>query len=187
MDRDKIFEKNKNLVYYVVNKYFASCRDKNDMIQEGFVGLLRAIDTFDKDYGVQFQTYATRCIINSVNDFVRRNKTISTRSAKNNVEVISMYATISEGDNKSIMLGDTLSGKDYIKEFELWDTITSYVNSIRDKKQKQVFLMFLNNKRLYGQAKEREIRSKCKISRTTMYRIIKENLNRLEKEIEWRN
>lgn len=40
--------------------------EKSDLIQEGMIGLLRAISSFDSKKGVSFKTYADRCIGNSM-------------------------------------------------------------------------------------------------------------------------
>lgn len=47
---------------------------QDDGVQEAYIGLLKAIDTFDPDQGFKFSTYATHCIRNAIYDFVRREK-----------------------------------------------------------------------------------------------------------------
>jgi RNA polymerase primary sigma factor len=47
------------LVYNVVRKYHSRYHNREDLVQEGFCGLLRAIDRFDPSRGVQFITFAT--------------------------------------------------------------------------------------------------------------------------------
>ncbi|MBE6647917.1 MAG: sigma-70 family RNA polymerase sigma factor [Ruminococcaceae bacterium] len=39
---------------------------KEDLIQEGFIGLLKAVHSFDKNHNCSFQTFAKHCIRNSV-------------------------------------------------------------------------------------------------------------------------
>ncbi len=61
-------------------KGFAEDRAKNlvpdalvdDATQEAYIGLLKAIRTFNPDSGFQFNTYATHCIRNAVYDFMRK-------------------------------------------------------------------------------------------------------------------
>jgi RNA polymerase sporulation-specific sigma factor len=63
-------------------KAFAEARAKQtlpdhwieDGTQEAYVGLLKAIDTFNPETGFKFSTYATHCIRNAIYDFVRREK-----------------------------------------------------------------------------------------------------------------
>jgi RNA polymerase sigma factor (sigma-70 family) len=63
-------------------KAFAEARAKQtlpdhwveDGTQEAYIGLLKAIDTFNPDQGFKFSTYATHCIRHAIYDFVRREK-----------------------------------------------------------------------------------------------------------------
>jgi RNA polymerase sigma factor for flagellar operon FliA len=48
------------------------CVDVNDLVQEGYMGLHRAIGTFDLSYGVKFTTYACSAIRGAMLDSLRR-------------------------------------------------------------------------------------------------------------------
>lgn len=61
------------LVYSVANKYFRTDKDKEDLIQEGFVGLLRASKSWNEQKAA-FSTYAMRCILNEMLMFCRKRK-----------------------------------------------------------------------------------------------------------------
>ena len=50
------------LVRVCARPYFLAGADSEDLIQEGMLGLLSAIRTFDPDKGVKFSTYAEFCI-----------------------------------------------------------------------------------------------------------------------------
>lgn len=41
--------------------------DSDDFVQEGMLGFLRAVDTYDFSRGVPFEAYAFRCMQNSIN------------------------------------------------------------------------------------------------------------------------
>lgn len=65
---------NMNLVYKIASKYSKNTSiDKDDLVQEGCIGMLKAIEKFDVESGFSFSTYATwwirqsitRCISNS--------------------------------------------------------------------------------------------------------------------------
>ncbi len=56
--------------------------DKDDLEQEGCIGLLNAIPRFDGDKGIRFLTYAASFIRNAMVDFIRRESTDGLASQK---------------------------------------------------------------------------------------------------------
>ena len=57
-----IFEKYENFVFLKAKNYFLMGADKDDLIQEGMIGLLKAIRGYDKDRLASFKTFASICI-----------------------------------------------------------------------------------------------------------------------------
>lgn len=115
-DREQKIIDNMGLVHYVLHKYFPLYIDNQDNIQNGYVGLIKAVDSFDESTGNTFSTYASRCIFNEIAmDLRRRNK-----YAKD----ISLHAVLAEGDTRDepLIIEDVLSYEDdytplYIQEF----------------------------------------------------------------------
>lgn len=62
--REEIIIRNMNLVYFLINKSLYDNTDDN--FQIGFIGLIKAVDTFDIESGHSFSTYASRCIMNEI-------------------------------------------------------------------------------------------------------------------------
>ena len=59
---DFIIEKYKDLVNMKVGKYFIIGAEKEDIIQEGMIGLFKAIQSFNPDKQNSFKTFANMCI-----------------------------------------------------------------------------------------------------------------------------
>jgi RNA polymerase sigma factor (sigma-70 family) len=56
--RDHLVEENLGLVYKVAERYHNSDIDREDLIQEGNLGLIRAAELFEPNRGLKFSTYA---------------------------------------------------------------------------------------------------------------------------------
>ncbi|CAK7037136.1 MAG: RNA polymerase sigma factor RpoD [Tissierella sp.] len=75
-----IVEQNKKFLYFCRNYAIKSIAineeyldsEKEDLIQEGYVGLLEAVNKFDEDKGIKFTTYASRCIIGAMMDYLKK-------------------------------------------------------------------------------------------------------------------
>lgn len=57
--RDKLIERNLRLVVNIARRYIGRGLDFQDLIQEGNLGLIKAIDRFDYQVGTKVSTYAT--------------------------------------------------------------------------------------------------------------------------------
>jgi len=72
--RNKLVTNNQALVTFIVNKYYSSKKEhkkyREDLLQEGTIGLLSAIDGFNVELGFKFSTYATWWIRQAVNNYL---------------------------------------------------------------------------------------------------------------------
>lgn len=62
------------MVSLLSKKYFSPSLTADDWFQEGMIGFLDAVRTYDSDGGASFATYATVCIRNRLNSSLRKVK-----------------------------------------------------------------------------------------------------------------
>ena len=69
--RDTFIQGNLRLVLSVIQRFSGRGENPDDLFQVGCIGLVKAIDNFDTEVGVQFSTYAVPMIIGEVRRFLR--------------------------------------------------------------------------------------------------------------------
>ena len=83
--REVLIEQNLGLVHHIVKRFLGRGYDAEDLFQIGAMGLLKAIEKFDVEYGVCFSTYAVPLIMGEIRRFLRDDGMIKvSRSIKEN-------------------------------------------------------------------------------------------------------
>jgi len=67
-----IIEAYRSNVEAIAMKYIASPLEKDDLVQEGMIGLLAAVKSYNPEKGAKFATYASICINNSVQTALKK-------------------------------------------------------------------------------------------------------------------
>ena len=71
--REQIVEENMGLVFAIVRRFQGRGCEKEDLIQIGCIGLLKAIDNFNSGFDVRFSTYAVPMITGEIKRYLRDN------------------------------------------------------------------------------------------------------------------
>ena len=74
--REELISGNLRLVLSVIQRFGNRGENPDDLFQVGRIGLMKAIDHFDVDQGVQFSTYGVPMIIGEVRRFLRDNNSV---------------------------------------------------------------------------------------------------------------
>lgn len=173
--RDKLIEHNLRLVAHIVRKYYASCKNQEDLISVGTIGLIKAIDSFNFFNGARFATYAAKCIQNEILMLFRSQKKLGYEVSLNDtididkdgnpltyIDIVCTEDTIAEDIDKKIKINKALE----------------YIRDKLDDREKQIIIMRygLGNTKAYTQ---REVAQKLDISRSYVSRIEKSVLEKI--------
>lgn len=74
--RNELVTSNMHLVVYIANKYDSSSFSKSDLIQQGYLGLIRAANTYNPESKASFGTYASILIKQSISSLINEYKTL---------------------------------------------------------------------------------------------------------------
>lgn len=69
--REQLIIRYIGLVSYLARRFYAHDEQLDDLIQVGFVGLIKAIDRFDATRGVNFTSYAVPTIVGEIRHYFR--------------------------------------------------------------------------------------------------------------------
>lgn len=67
----ELVENNVGLVHSVVKRFLNRGHEMEDLFQIGCIGLIKAVQKFDKSFGVKFSTYAVPMIMGEIKRFIR--------------------------------------------------------------------------------------------------------------------
>jgi RNA polymerase sporulation-specific sigma factor len=74
--REEIANGNLKLVLSILKKFSTLDENKDDLFQIGCIGLMKAIDNFDPNFGVKFSTYCVPMILGEIRRYVRDNTSL---------------------------------------------------------------------------------------------------------------
>ena len=170
--RNKLIEHNLRLVAHIVKKYDSKMIDNDDLISIGTIGLIKGIDSYNKDKNVKLTTYVARCAENEILMYFRSNK--------KNLNNLSLNDTLGyDKEGNEITFEDILADEktEYLDEILLKDNINSlkkYINKLSKREREIIIYRFglLNTDELT----QNEIAKKLHISRSYVSRIEKRAL-----------
>ena len=173
--REALIEHNLRLVAHIVKKYYPTCRNQDDLVSIGTVGLIKASDSFDITNGARFATYASRCLQNEILMYFR--------SQKKTACEVSINETIDiDKDGNPLTYIDVISCEDTIAE-DIDLRLNSkkaidLINTVLTDRERQIIVLRygLNNRKPVTQ---REIAAAFGISRSYVSRIEKSAIDKL--------
>lgn len=93
--RSILVKKYTGIVYKIAHKYTSLAEsigiEEKDLIQEGLIGLTKAIDTYDTNKEVLFYTYVTVCIETSIKTALRSGNRKKNKSLNDSISLEKLY------------------------------------------------------------------------------------------------
>ncbi len=175
--RQKLIEHNLRLVAHVIKKFEQTGEDKEDLISIGTIGLIKAVNTFNRGRGTRLATYAARCIENEILMFLRANS-----RKKQEMSLQEPIGTDKEGNEITLM--EVISCDDTIfEEVELnllKEKLIKMLQNLKSREKTVLTMRFgLEEGRRHTQ---KQIAASLGISRSYVSRIEKRVLQKLERE-----
>lgn len=89
--REQFIKGNLRLVLSVIQRFQNASENADDLFQVGCIGLMKAIDNFDRSLDVRFSTYAVPMIIGECRRYLRDNNTIHVSRSLRDVAYKAIY------------------------------------------------------------------------------------------------
>ena len=122
--RERYIKGNLRLVLSVIQRFAGNGENADDLFQVGCIGLMKAIDNFDRSLDVKFSTYAVPMIIGEVRRYLRDNNSIRVSRSLRDTAYKAIYAR----DN-------------FIKEYDRDPTMDELAKEIGMKKEEVVYAL----------------------------------------------
>lgn len=90
--REKFIRCNLRLVLSIVQRFSQSNENVDDLFQIGCIGMIKALDNFDINQGVQFSTYAVPMIMGEIKRHLRDNSSIRVSRSLKDTAYKAIYA-----------------------------------------------------------------------------------------------
>lgn len=176
-----LVEHNLRLVVYISKKFDNTCVDVEDLISIGTIGLIKAINTFNRDKNIKLATYASRCIENEILMYLRRN-------SKHKMEVSIDEPLNVDWDGNELLLSDILGTEaDVISQNIENEVDKGLLEKALDKltsRERTIIEMRFGIKSPDGYEKtQKEVADILGISQSYISRLEKKIMKRLKKEM----
>lgn len=179
--RATLIEHNLRLVVYIARKFENTGVGVEDLISIGTIGLIKAINTFNRNKNIKLATYASRCIENEILMYLRRN-------SKMRMEVSIDEPLNVDWDGNELLLSDILgTDADIIYrdlENEVERKLLKKALSKLSRREKTIIeLRFGLNHPSGREMTQKEVADLMDISQSYISRLEKKIIGRLKKEI----
>lgn len=178
--RALLIEHNLRLVVYIAKKFDNTGVGVEDLISIGTIGLIKAINTFNRSKNIKLATYASRCIENEILMYLRRNN-------KTKLEVSIDEPLNVDWDGNELLLSDVLGSDDDavsrdMEKSEDERVIRRAVAGLRERERTIIELRY--GLRGGREMTQKEVADMLGISQSYISRLEKKIILKLKSEVE---
>lgn len=179
--RSVLIEHNLRLVVYIAKKFDNTGVGVEDLISIGTIGLIKAINTFNREKNIKLATYASRCIENEILMYLRRNN-------KTKLEVSIDEPLNVDWDGNELLLSDILGTdedviyRDVENEVER-KLLRKAIAKLGEREKTIIMLRFGLNNPNDTEMTQKEVADYLGISQSYISRLEKKIMKRLKKEL----
>lgn len=122
---EMLLKKYKDTVRIKANMYYMAGADEDDVVQEGMIGLMKAIRQYSEDREASFGTFASICITRQIISAIRSAERDKHKALNTSVSLSRPL----EAENEDVTLADTLSSGfgDSPEELLIFKDIAYYI------------------------------------------------------------
>lgn len=176
-----LIEHNLRLVVYIAKKFDNTGIGVEDLISIGTIGLIKAINTFNRDKNIKLATYASRCIENEILMYLRRNN-------KTKLEVSIDEPLNVDWDGNELLLSDILGTDEDIIYRDLENEVEhaqlkKAISRLGERERMIIMLRFGLGRRDDKEMTQKEVADYLGISQSYISRLEKKIMKRLKKEM----
>lgn len=138
----------KGLVRSKASAMFMAGADSEDVIQEGMIGLFKAIRSYEPERGLAFSSFAGYCIVSQITDAVRK---ASRKKHRPLNESLSLHAPVILSDENELKWQDLLAAQDHqdpeqrLLNLEKQKALQDFIQQQLSVFERQIILLYLQS------------------------------------------
>lgn len=171
-----LLERNEPMCGYIAKKYLASLEPFEDLVSIAKIGMIKAYNTFDHTKNYKFTSYASRCMINEINSYIRA------KCKWDRQDYLEEPLAVDEDGNlitkMDIMVAEDIDILEHIIEAEELEELYKVLSKLNPTYKQVLELKYRNN------MTQKEIAKIVGVSQVHISRILKKALKQLRKEFD---
>lgn len=140
---NELLEKYKDLVVKISRSYFIIGGELEDIVQEGMIGLYKAIKNYDSSKSTSFKTFAIMCVKHQIQTAIKKANTKKNMTLSNSVSLQSFSEKNDEEDFLPMNLIFQVTPDEKVISRENYKDLILKIKNILSKKEYEVLKFYL--------------------------------------------